>query len=91
MVKGWQSWMALLFSLACVSFYLQTSRSRTLLISELSLRLQELNQEQRLALTERDYLMQRLRSESDPAWIEMILMKDLGVVPEGWVKVRFIQ
>jgi len=31
----------------------------------------------------------RLASQSDPAWIEMILMRDLGVVPEGFLKVHF--
>jgi hypothetical protein len=51
--------------------------------------MQELQKERLLALNERDDLMLRLQSESDPAWIEMMLMKELGVVPEGWVKIRF--
>ena len=34
-------------------------------------------------------LLLQINSQSDPAWIEMILMRELGVVPEGKLKVHF--
>lgn len=37
----------------------------------------------------RDYLMRQINSQSDPAWIEMVLKKELGLVPEGQIKVYF--
>jgi hypothetical protein len=41
------------------------------------------------ALQNRELLQLQIVSQSDPSWIEMILMRDLGVVPEGWLKVHF--
>ena len=40
------------------------------------------------ALREED-LQMRIASQNDPAWIEMVLMREIGVVPEGWIKVHF--
>jgi hypothetical protein len=91
MSKRVQWWGVFLFSLSCLILYGQKARDRARKLSELSFRLQELKKEQLLVLQERDHLTQRLQSESDPAWIEMVLMKELGVVPEGWVKIRFVQ
>lgn len=34
-------------------------------------------------------LTQEIDSLNDPKWVEMILMKELGVVPEGQIKVYF--
>ena len=28
-------------------------------------------------------------SRDDPAWVELVLMRDLGIVPEGYLKVHF--
>ena len=89
MLKNWQSLATILFCIGCISSYWVASRNRQVVLSELSFRVQELKKEHLLALNERDDLMLRLQSESDPAWIEMMLMKELGVVPEGWVKIRF--
>jgi len=36
-----------------------------------------------------DYVL-RINSHSDPSWIELILKKELGVVPEGHIKVHFV-
>ncbi|MDE3047241.1 MAG: hypothetical protein KGI83_02705 [Verrucomicrobiota bacterium] len=34
-------------------------------------------------------LQLRIASQNDPAWIEMVLIRELGVVPEGFLKVHF--
>jgi len=40
-------------------------------------------------LADREELRAQIQSQSDPAWVEMILMRELGVVPEGWLKIHF--
>lgn len=58
-------------------------------LSSLISRLEEMEKEKGLALERREDLQLRIASQTDPAWIEMILMRDLGVVPEGFLKVHF--
>lgn len=38
---------------------------------------------------EMEDLALQIRSQQDPAWVEMVLLRELGVVPEGWLKVHF--
>lgn len=64
-------------------------RGKKRALSELSFRLEEMNKEKHLALQKKDELCLRIASQDDPAWIEVVLMRDLGVVPEGWLKVYF--
>ncbi len=51
--------------------------------------LEEMEKERILSLHQKEDLLLRLASQSDPGWIQMILMRDLGVVPEGYLKVYF--
>jgi hypothetical protein len=90
-LKRWhvRSWWVLVFCTLSVAFYFQAAHSRTTAISELSDRLEELENTKRLAADQQEELDLCLQSESDPAWIEMVLMKELGVVPDRWVKVHF--
>ena len=83
------NWWLMLFLIFCSVFYFQGSRKRDAAIAEFSFRLHEMEVTKMIAMQEREDLQLRLQSQNDPAWIEMILMRDLGVVPEGWVKVRF--
>lgn len=41
------------------------------------------------ALQNKEDLQLRIASQNDPAWIEMVLIRELGVVPEGFLKVHF--
>lgn len=43
------------------------------------------------ALALRDNLKLQINSQSDPAWVELTLKKELGLVPEGHTKVLFIK
>lgn len=36
------------------------------------------------------YLKRQIKSQNDPAWIELILKRDLGLVPEGQIKIYFV-
>jgi hypothetical protein len=82
-------WWVILFASLCASLYFPFLKSRERALSELSFRLDEMEKMRYIALQEKDDLQLRLQSQDDPAWIELILMKELGVVPEGWMKVHF--
>ena len=41
------------------------------------------------AKSHQHYLKKSINSQSDPAWIEMVLKKELGLVPEGQTKIYF--
>ncbi len=49
----------------------------------------ELKKKQSIALQES--LLLQINSQSDPAWVELTLMKGLGLVPEGQTKAYFNQ
>ena len=84
-----RSWWAIVFSTLSIAFYFQAAHGRTTIFSDLSLRMQEMESDKLALSQEQDDLDLQLQSETDPAWIEMLLMKELGVVPEGWTKVHF--
>lgn len=42
-------------------------------------------------LKERADLEMQITSQSDRAWIELLLMKKLGLVPEGYQKITFYE
>ena len=77
------------FCTVCVAVALHAANDRNAALSEVSFRLQEMEKEKQIAIQEREELTACLQSESDPAWTELVLMKELGVVPEGWIKVHF--
>jgi hypothetical protein len=58
-------------------------------LQELSFRCTEMEKVKLIAAQERAELELCLNSQTDPAWVEIMLMKDLGVVPEGWTKIQF--
>lgn len=58
-------------------------------IRGLERRFARLEQKKAELLADREELRSQIQSQSDPAWVEMILMRELGVVPEGWLKIHF--
>lgn len=84
-----RSWWAIVFSTLSIAFYFQAAHGRTTIFSDLTMRLQEMEREKLIASQEQEDLSLQLQSETDPAWVELLLMKELGVVPEGWTKVQF--
>ena len=64
-------------------------RRSSMFLDELKLRLKQMEQEKMLAMEAHDDLLLQIQSQSDPAWIQMVLMKELGVVPDGQRKVYF--
>lgn len=89
-ISRWRSWWWV--ALVCfLSFfvYFQAIKEKKRSIAELSSRIDQLQKEKAYAKELKEELLLAVSSQDDPAWIEMILMRDLGVVPEGWLKVHF--
>lgn len=90
-MKGFvrKSWWLGIVLLLCGGYYYHSLCPKEVEIHALKYKMQEMEKEKDLSLHERDELKARIRSHDDPAWVEEILMKELGVVPEGYVKVHF--
>lgn len=84
------SWWVVLFFLICFAAYEQGSRHLSQEYNGLLKQLHELEQEKEKALALRRDLQLQIKSQSDPNWVELTLMKGLGVVPAGQQKVLFL-
>lgn len=82
-------WWMLLFFALCYLLYSHGIEKKKGAVRELKARLFALEEEKKHALEEREDLLLQINSQSDPSWIQMTLMKGLGMVPEGQVKVYF--
>lgn len=49
----------------------------------------DLKSELKMLEDQKEYLSRQINSQSDPSWIEMVMKKELGLVPEGQVKIYF--
>lgn len=85
--KKW--WWVGAFLLIAGTIYIPAMNQKRIKVHELTLRLKEMENEKHLALQEKEDLRLQIASQSDTGWIEMVLMRDLGLVPEGWLKVHF--
>ena len=72
-------WVGVFCTLALVT-YSHGMERREAAFAELQFRLSEMEQE---------YLTLQIASQSDPAWVELVLLREMGVVPEGFLKVHF--
>ncbi len=84
-----KSWWVILFMLICYIGYDQGIKKRNKDVYLMKSRLAMFQQEKTVLNLEKDDLNDRLNSQSDAYWIEQVLMKELGVVPEGQLKVHF--
>lgn len=84
-------WWVFSFCFVVCAFCFQAIYKKNSAISESAFLLQEMDKEILYLSSEKEDMQLRLASQGDPAWIEMVLMRDLGVVPEGWLKVHFTQ
>lgn len=82
-------WWVLCFCLGAAFLYFHCIQEKRAKLADVSLRLDSLREEKVQAIQEREMLRLQINSQSDPSWIEMILMRDFGMVPEGWLKVHF--
>ena len=84
-----KSWWLILFFLICLFAYDQASRKKEREKAHLRAKLTEVTAAKEEAAALKQELESKVASFDDPAWIEMTLMRGLGLVPEGQTKVVF--
>ncbi len=87
LVKRW--WWVVSVLLVSFSIFTLASKKKFSEIKMLTSRVAALEAQKVTASHEREDLLRQIDSQSDPAWIELILMKGLGLVPEGHKKIYF--
>ena len=87
-MRSW--WVHLVLALSFVLYFHARSEKRRVRL-DLEERILQLEREKDAALLQKEMLASQIESQQDPAWIEMVLMKRLGLVPEGQYKVYFKQ
>lgn len=85
-----KSWWTILFILLCFFAYDQTIKRRNREELKLRVKFEELSQNKKEALALQEELKGQIASQGDEDWIEMTLMRCMGLVPEGQKKVHFI-
>lgn len=83
------SWWVFLFMIFCFFCYEQAARHLGNDFNKLHQQLETLQTAMQNSLALQEDLRLQINSQSDPAWIELTLMKGLGLVPEGQIKVYF--
>ncbi len=84
-----RSWWVIAFMLFCGIIYEQGLKERNKLYQQLTEQYGALLQEKHKVLDQQQNLQLQINSQSDLAWVELALMKGLGLVPEGQQKVYF--
>lgn len=89
--RSWlhRNWWVIVFAAICAVFYLHSMRLKDLSYQEMAHRLRGLEKEKALALAQQEELLLQIQSQSDPAWVEIVLKRNLGMVSEGQTKVYF--
>ena len=83
------SWWVILFSLLCYTWLEHEYKQQRVVFHELTQQLMELKNSQIEASKENNRLLKQINSQSDPAWVELTLIKVLGLVPEQQTKIYF--
>lgn len=86
-----KSWWVILFFLICFFAYDHAMKRRLKEEASLRKKLIDIQVQKNLALDKQQDLQLQIASQQDPAWIELTLMKGLGLVPEGQKKILFLQ
>lgn len=86
-----RSWWVIAFILICIVTYEQGLKKRDHLYQQLTDQSLASLQEKQEVLQHQQNLQLQINSQSDLAWVELTLMKGLGLVPEGQQKIYFYQ
>lgn len=70
-------------------FFMQAIREKARAYDAMEMQLNAFEKERDEALALKGELLLQVQSQSDPAWVEMVLKRNLGMVREGQVKVYF--
>lgn len=77
------------FVTLCLGFYLYAKEQKDSSYQEMTGRLKALEVEKSIAIAQQEELILQIQSQSDPAWVEMVLKRNLGLVPKDQTKVYF--
>ena len=86
-----KSWWTILLFLICFFAYDQAAKRKAGEELQLQGKLQQLLLVKQEAFSQQEELKRNITSQQDASWIELILMKKLGLVPEGHKKVHFMR
>jgi hypothetical protein len=86
-----RSWWVALFLLGCCLCYDYGVEVRKRDFDKLHAHYLDLQKEKARAYALRESLILQVNSQSDPKWVELTLMKGLGLVAEGTTKVVFVE
>jgi len=84
-----RNWWVLVILILCLILYEQGVNSYKDQQVYLSTRMEDLVQEKQLLRQQQEDIRLQIYSQSDPDWIELTLMRVLGVVPDGQKKMYF--
>jgi hypothetical protein len=84
-----KSWWVFLFILLCCIGYEQGLKKLHVDYRKLHGQHRELQAEFQRVLHLQERLYAELESFADPDWVELVLMKELGLVPENQTKIYF--
>ena len=84
-----RNWYILFFLFVTYAGYSYLIDKKNHEIVDVMQRMEMLKQENdQIYAIKKDLLLER-NSQSDPMWIEQVLMKEVGLVPEGQLKIHF--
>lgn len=84
-----KNWLVLLFILGCGMIFERAVQSPLTEYTKLHIHLMTLLQKKRVALDKQQELKRYVNSLNDASWIEFILIKELGLVPDKQMKFVF--
>lgn len=84
-----RSWWVVVFLLFSYVTYSQLITEKNLELEELKCRCYQLDLKKKMEIKTQENLLARVEAQKDPAFIELLLMEELGVVPDGQMKVCF--
>jgi len=82
-------WWTILLVLFCYGFYLHGMHKKKQLCASLKEKVALLERQLYAAVETREDLLLQMDSQTDPAWIEMLIKKNLGMVSSRQTKVYF--
>lgn len=84
-----KSWWVILFALCCFAIFERGVGHKQRDYARLQHQLIELQDEYANQVKIQEDLRLQINSQSDPDWLELVLMRGLGLVPEKQTKVFF--
>lgn len=86
-----KSWWTILFFLVCYFAYDRGVHYRNNEKQKLEIKMQDLETEKLKAIQTKEHLLLQIESQNEATWVELMLMRGLGLVPEGEQKIIFLR